>query len=67
MKAVKIAEELGLKEDKDFGIIKDLCNTELKPEETDEYGNGITVTCIGFKPLPDDIAHAISKKYHLYI
>jgi len=27
---------------------------------------GRTLTCIGFRLLPDDIAHAISRKYQLY-
>ena len=50
----------------DFFLIKDNCLTELKPEEIDENGIGRTLTCIGFRPLPDDIAHQISKKYQLY-
>ncbi len=66
MKAVEIAKELGLKEGIDFFLIKDCCLTELEPEEVDENGVGRTLTCIGFKPLADDIAHQISKKYQLY-
>ena len=66
MKAVTMAEELGLKEGKDFFLIKDSCLTELEPEEVDGNGAGWTLTCIGFRPLPDDIAHAISRKYQLY-
>ena len=66
MKAVDIAEEIGLKEGKDFFFIKDNCLTELEPEEIDENGVGRVLTCIGFKPLPDDIAHKISKKFQLY-
>lgn len=66
LKAVAKAEELGLKKDKDFFLIKDNCLTELEPEEVDEYGVGRTLTCIGFRPLPDDIAHEISRKYQLY-
>lgn len=66
MKAVTMAEDLGLKEGEDFFLIKDSCLTELTPEEVDENGVGRTLTCIGFKPLPDDIAHSISKKYQLY-
>ena len=66
MKAVAVAEELGLKEGKDFFLIKDSCLTELTPEEVDENGVGRTLTCIGFAPLPDEIAHKISKKYQLY-
>jgi len=26
----------------------------------------MTLTCIGFRPLPDEIAHQISHKFHLY-
>lgn len=66
-KVVTIANELGLVEGEDFFLIKDNCLTELEPEEIDENGVGRTLTCIGFKPLPDDIAHQISKKYHLYM
>ena len=66
MKAVTAAEELGLKEGVDFFLIKDNCLTELEPEEVDENGVGRTLTCIGFRPLPDDVAHTISRKYQLY-
>ena len=65
MKAVTIAEELGLKENKDFFLIKDSCLTELTPEEYDEEGVGRTLTCIGFVPLEDEVAHKISKKFQL--
>lgn len=65
MKAAAIAEEMGMKECQDFFLIKDNCLTELRPEEIDENGIGRTLTCIGFRPLPDDIAHQISKKYQL--
>lgn len=66
MKAVTKAEEMGLREGDDFFLIKDNCLTELEPEEIDEDGVGRTLTCIGFRPLPDDIAHEISRKYQLY-
>jgi PTH2 family peptidyl-tRNA hydrolase len=66
MKAVTIAEELGLKENQDFFLIKDNCLTELEPEEVDDNGVGRTLTCIGFRPLSDEIAHSISKKYQLF-
>lgn len=59
---VTMARELGLVESRDFGLIWDACRTELKPEEE----NGTTLTGIWFCPLPDETAHAISKKYHLY-
>ena len=66
LKAIQIANELGLEENKDFFLIKDACNTELTPEEVDENGIGRTLTCIGFKPLPDEVAWKISKKFQLY-
>ena len=67
MKAVTKAEEIGLREDDDFFLIKDNCLTELEPEEVDENGIGRTLTCIGFRPLSDDIAHEISKKFQLKV
>ena len=60
--AGKMAEELGLKEGIDFGYINDKCLTDLTPENED----GTCTVGIWFKPLPDDIAHSISKKYKLY-
>ena len=66
MKAVSLAEEQGLVEDRDFFLIRDNCLTELEPEEIGEDGVGRTLTCIGFRPLPDDIAHVISRKYQLF-
>ena len=66
VKAVSLAEEQGLVEDRDFFLIKDNCLTELEPEEAGEDGVGRTLTCIGFRPLPDDIAHVISRKYQLF-
>lgn len=66
MKAVETAKSLGLEEGMDYFLIKDNCLTELEPEEVDENGVGRTLTCIGFRPLPDDTAHQISRKYQLY-
>lgn len=66
MKAVTIAEELGFQEGTDFFLIKDACLTDLKPEEIDENGVGRTLTCIGFRPLDDETAWKISKKFQLY-
>lgn len=65
-KCKDIAEELGLQENRDFFCIKDACLTELAPEEYDETGQGRTLTCIGFRPLPDEIAQKISRRYQLY-
>lgn len=61
LKAVKIANNMGLKEGIDFFLIKDNCLTELKPEE-----DGKTLTCIGFKPLSKEKAEKISKHFQLY-
>ena len=66
LKAKQLAEEIGLVEGKDFFLIMDACNTELEPEEVDENGVGRTLTCIGFRPLDDEIAWKISKKFQLY-
>lgn len=66
MKVVEKAKEMGMEEGKDFFLIFDACLTELKPEFVDEKGIGRTLTCIGFKPLPDDVSHKLSKKYQLY-
>ena len=33
---------------KDFFLIRDACHTELEPEEFDENGEGMTLTCIRF-------------------
>ncbi len=66
LKAKLIAEELGLKEGQDFFLIMDNCLTELEPEIIDENGIGRTLTCIGFRPLDDETAWKISKKFQLY-
>lgn len=63
LKAKTMAEEFGLVEGKDFGLIYDNCLTELTPEEE----NGTTLTGVWFVPLPDEVAHKISRKYHLYM
>lgn len=62
LRATDLAAELNLEEGKDYFLIRDMCFTELEPEDED----GTTLTCIGFRPLDDEVAHAISKKYHLY-
>ena len=61
-KAETIANELGLVVGKDYGYINDNCLTELKPENED----GTCTIGMWFSPLPDDIAHKISKKFPLY-
>jgi len=62
LKARDQALLLGLHEGNQFGLIYDKCLTELEPEEED----GTTLTGIWFCPLPDEVAHKISKKYQLY-
>ncbi len=62
LKAKTMAEELGMKEGKDFWLIYDNCHTELEPEE-----NGRTLTVIGFKPMDAEIIDQIGRKYHLYV
>ena len=66
MKAVKMAESLGMEEGKDFFLIKDCCLTELTPEEIDENGVGRTLTCIGFRPMEETVIDQIGRKYQLY-
>ena len=63
MKAVTIAQELGLVEGQDYFLIRDNCLTELEPEDED----GRTLTCIGFVPMDSSIVEQISKKFHLYM
>lgn len=62
LKAKTIADEMGLLEGLDYGLIYDNCLTELTPEEED----GTTLTGIWFAPLWDEQAHEISKKFQLY-
>ena len=66
MKVEEVAKELGLVKDVDYGFIDDACLTELTPESTDENGNGYCRVGIWFRPLPDDVSHALSKKYQLF-
>ena len=66
LKAAEMANTLGLKYDHDYFFIWDVCRTEITPEEVNELGAGRTLTCIGFRPLPDNIYQQISKKYQLY-
>lgn len=59
-----IKSELGIElvEGIDWGYINDRCLTDLTPENPD----GTCTIGMWFKPLPDDIAHRISKKFQLY-
>lgn len=60
--AAEAARGLGLSEGKDWGYIRDCCKTDLVPENPD----GTCTVGIWFRPLPDEIAHEISRKYPLY-
>ena len=62
LKAVELAKELGMKEGKDYFLVRDNCHTELTPEE-----DGRTLTCIGFSPMNSDVIDKIGRKYHTYI
>lgn len=66
LKVIDIAKEIGLVEGHDYFLIWDACLTELAPEAVDEDGVGRTLTCIGFRPLDDETAWKISKKFQLY-
>lgn len=61
LNAISIAKAFDLFPNRDVFPIFDNCHTELIPEEE----NGTTLTCIGFVPLPDDVAAQISRKYRL--
>jgi hypothetical protein len=61
-RALPVIEELGLKEGVDYGYINDSCKTDLTPENPD----GTCTVGMWFKPLPDEDAHKISKKFQLY-
>lgn len=61
LKAVKMAEELGWEENKDYWLIYDACRTELERE-----GPEGTLTCIGFRPMEAEEIDKIGKKYQLY-
>jgi len=61
-KTAPVIAELGLKEGIDYGYINDSCKTDLTPENPD----GTCTTGMWFKPLPDEQAHLISKKFKLY-
>ena len=66
LKAVELAADLGMHEGEDYFLIKDICRTELTPEEIDENGVGWTLTCIGFRPMDEEVIDQIGRKYHLF-
>jgi PTH2 family peptidyl-tRNA hydrolase len=63
LKAKTLAEEIGLKEDEDFFLIRDNRYTELQPEDED----GRTLTVIGFRPMEAEVIDQIARKYHVYM
>ena len=63
LKAKTLAEEIGLKEEEDFFLIRDNCYTELQPEDED----GRTLTVIGFRPMEAEVIDQIARKYHVYV
>lgn len=62
LRAVEMAREAGMVEDRDYFLIFDECRTELTPEEED----GSTLTCVGFRPMPAEEIDPIGRKFHLY-
>lgn len=62
MKIAPVIEELKLVEGVDWGYINDSCKTVLTPENPD----GTCTIGVWFKPMKDDDAHKISKKFKLY-
>lgn len=66
LKAGSMANELGLVLGEDYGYIDDNCLTELKPEFIGDDDKPHCRVGIWFKPLEDDVAHSISKKFKLY-
>ena len=61
-RALPVIKELGLKEGIDYGYINDSCKTDLTPENPD----GTCTVGMWFKPMEDEVAHKISKKFQLY-
>ncbi len=61
-KAEELAKEKNLVTGVDYGYINDNCLTDLKPENED----GTCTIGIWFRPLDDETAHYISKKFKLY-
>ena len=66
MKTIANAEDAGMRENRDFFIIRDNCYTELTPEEYDENGIGRVITCVGFIPMDSEKIDPITKKLHMY-
>ena len=61
----KTCEVTWMEEGKDFFLIKDNCLARAESEEIGEDGIGRAITCIGFRPLPDEMVREISEMYEL--
>ena len=55
-------KEAGLRENRDFFIIHDLCNTELLPDE----GNTTCTIAIGLRPMKEEIVKPLVKRIQIY-
>lgn len=55
-------KEAGLRENRDFFIIHDLCNTELLPDE----GNTTCTIAIGLRPMEEEIVKPLVKRIQIY-
>lgn len=62
MKAVNLAEDMGLSDCDGYFLVHDECRTELTPENLDHT----TTTCVGFSPMPRSMAQKLSRHYNLY-
>lgn len=65
-KVEQYANEHNLVKNVDWGYIDDNCWTELTPDITGDDGVPRCRVGVWFKPLPEDISHAISGHYKLY-
>lgn len=61
-KAIKIADEIGLKEGIDYFCIRDNCCTELVPDE----GESTCFIGIGFRPMDVEKIKPLARKFQLY-
>ena len=61
-KVIRKAEENGFVENKDFFCIKDVCRTELLPDD----GEQTCFTAIGFRPMDENKLTPVVKRLQLY-
>lgn len=55
-------KEAGLRENRDFFIIHDICNTELLPDE----GSTTCTIAIGLRPMEEEIVKPLVKRIQIY-